>query len=170
MPSFKTKNNYNKQQRHSTPIRLSNHGYDQSNNLSASVPSSNFGNTVITGSSTCWGSLDENNIANTWSKTLSKDKKKYRRYYDHLNDNLNSHQQQILKKTKLIKFYEKTAAELVAHTVDTAANQCRVHLLWQKFGAHYDQRVNKYIIIDLLHIICVNDHIIHLCFYRNLEL
>lgn len=142
-PTFKNTNNYIKQQRHSTPIRLSNHGFDQAHNLlSASVPSSSFANALTSGSPTCWGSLSEKS---TWSQTPPNNfphlKKKYRKYYDHLNDNLNSHQQQIIKKTKLIKFYEKKAAELVAHTVDTAANQCRLHLLWEKFGAHYDQRV-----------------------------
>lgn len=149
---FKYTNNYNKQQRHSTPIHLSNHGYKQSNNLlSASVPSSNFDN-VISESATHWGSLSEQS---TWSQTPPNEfphlKKKYRKYYDHLNDNLNSHQQQIIKKTNLIKFYEKKAEELVAHTVDTAANQCRLHLLWEKFGAHYDQRVRtKSILMNIL--------------------
>jgi len=132
--SFKT--NFNDQQRHSTPIRPTIRGFEHSNNLllSTSVPSNSFGNAMISGTPTCWGSLDENNTNNNWgSPHFNKKSKK---------SDLNNHHQQILKKKNLIKFYEKKAAELVAHTVDTAANRCRIHLLWQKFSIQFDQQVN----------------------------
>lgn len=134
------------QQRHSTPIRPPVRGIDQTNNvlLSASVPSDSLG-IVGGGSTTCWGSLDENNT-NNWSQTPTHSprfKKKFKKNHGHIND-LNDHHQQKIKKTNLIKFYEKKAAELVAHTVDTAANRCRIHLLWQTFSLPLDQQVFIY--------------------------
>jgi hypothetical protein len=139
--------NCNLQQRHSTPIRPSVQGIDQTINLlSSSVPSDSLGN--VEGSSTCWGSLDENNTTN-WSQTPTQSsnlKKKLKKNHGRIND-LNDHHQQMIKKTNLIKFYEKKAAELVAHTVDTAANRCRIHLLWQTFSLPIDQQV--YINLEL---------------------
>lgn len=133
------------QQRHSTPIRPSIHGIDQTNNvlLSASVPSNSLGN-VGDGTTACGGSLDENNT-NNWSQNptqLPNFKKKSKKNHGRNND-LNDHHQQLIKKTNLIKFYEKKAAELVAHTVDTAANRCRIHLLWQTFSMPLDQQVDN---------------------------
>lgn len=139
----------NTQQRHSTPIRPCTRVFEQYNNplISASVPSNSFGNTITSGlaSATCWGSLDENNT-NSWSQIPS-----YRLHEKGKKSNLNdSHHQQTIKKENLIKFFEKKAAELVAHTVDTAANRCRIHLLWQRFSSqHTDQPVNviKFLLI-----------------------
>lgn len=150
------------QQRHSTPIRPSVHGFDQTNNLlvSASVPNNSFGNVMNTDTSNCWGSLDENNC-NNWSQIhtppnhsphLKKKRKKCHNYFD---DDVNNHHQQTAKKTNLIKFYEKKAAELVAHTVDTAANRCRLHLLWKKFSIQSDQQVNTNYRINYIVIICI---------------
>lgn len=120
------------------------YGQDQINNflLSSSVPSNSLGNDMPIGSFT-WGSLDGNNTNNSLSRTPPPKcsphlKKKYKKSRDHLNDDFNY---QTIKKNNLIKFYEKKAAELVAHTVDTAANRCRIHLLWQKFNKQFNQQV-----------------------------
>lgn len=137
------------QQRHSTPIRPPDHRCDQSNNvlLSASVPSNSVGNSMTSGSATCGGSLDENNASQNWSQLppnhLPYFKKKCKKNNEYVYDDLNEHHQQTIKKRNLIKFYEKKAAELVAHTVDTAANRCRIHLLWKLFGVPIDQQVNN---------------------------
>lgn len=139
---------YNMQQRHSTPIRPPDRRFDQSNNvlLSASVPSNSVGNSMTSGSATCGGSLDENNAFQNWSQLplnhLPYLKKKSKKNKEYVYDDLNEHHQQTIKKRNLIKFYEKKAAELVAHTVDTAANRCRIHLLWKLFGVPIDQQVN----------------------------
>lgn len=144
------KTNSNMQQRHSTPIHPSVHGFDQTNNLivSSSVPNNSFGGIAMTSeSSTGWGSLDENNSYN-WSQMhtppnqsphLKEKRKKCQNQFD---DDVHNHHQQTIKKTNLIKFYENKAAEFVAHTVDTAANRCRLHLLWQKFSLQSEQQVN----------------------------
>lgn len=133
------KSNCSMQQRHSTPIRPTTRGIDQTCNflLSASVPSNSFGDAITSESPNCWGSLDESNTNNNWSskKNSPNSKKKSKK------NDLNNHHQQIIKKRNLIKFYEKKAAELVAHTVDTAANRCRLHLLWQNFSVPYDLQV-----------------------------
>lgn len=142
--TFKT-NSINIKQRHSTPIRPSIYRQDQINNflLSASVPSNSLGYDMTTDSFACWGSLDGNYANNSLSSTPPRKfsphlKNKYKKSRDHLNDDFNN---QTIKKKNLIKFYEKKAAELVAHTVDTAANRCRIHLLWQKFNKQFDQQV-----------------------------
>lgn len=118
------------------------HRFELSDNLlvSASVPSNSFGNVLSFGSPTCWGSLGENNAdspTNTSPELKNKSK----------NNNFNNHHQQMIKKRNLIKFYEKKAAELVAHTVDIAANRCRTHLLWKKFTIQLDQSVHIFIYI-----------------------
>lgn len=148
-----TKINSNMQHRHSTPIHLPVHGIDQTNNLivSASVPNNSFGNISVNSElSTSWGSLEENN-SNNWSQTHTPSnqsphfKRKRKQCQNHFDDDVNKHHQQTVKKTNLIKLYEKKAAELVAHTVDTAANRCRLHLLWQKFSLQSEQVNNKYL-------------------------
>lgn len=113
------------------------HRFELGDNLlvSASVPSNSFGNVLSFGSPTCWGSLGENNAdspINTSPESKNKSEKDF-----------NSHHQQMIKKRSLIKFYEKKAAELVAHTVDTAANRCCTHLLWKKFAIQLDLSVYK---------------------------
>lgn len=136
------------QQRHSTPIRPPDHRFDQANNLfSSSVPSNSLGNTFISELNTCWGSLDKNNANNNQSQFSSNDsphlKRRNKKCSNRVNDDLNNHHQLVMKKRNLIKFYEKKAAELVAHAVDTAANRCRMHLLWQIFSAPSDQLVRS---------------------------
>lgn len=134
------------QQRHSTPIRPSNHRFDRTNKLSSSVPNNSFSNTTISELTTCWGSLDKNNINNDQSQYPPNDsprlKRRHKKNSNRADDDLYNHYLLVNKKKNLIKFYEKKAAELVAHTVDTAANRCRMHLLWQIFSTPYDQQVS----------------------------
>lgn len=110
------------------------------------MPSNSFGNTIIPELNTCWGSLDKNNTNNNQFQFSPNDsphlKRKNKKYSTHVNDDLNNHHQLVTRKKNLIKFYEKKAAELVAHAVDTAANRCRMHLLWQIFSAPSDQHVS----------------------------
>lgn len=134
-------------QRHSTPIRPSIRGANQTSNpLSISVPDNNSYH-VTSGSTTCWGSLNggsnvNNDLCQTPQTRVSNLKKLYQTRHNY-NDNLSSHQQQIMQKKNLIKFYEKKAAELVAHTVDTAAKRCQSHFLWQKLSEELDPLVNN---------------------------
>lgn len=128
---------YNVQQRHNnTPMHPFVRGFDQTSSLSASVPSDSFDNFVASRSVTCWGSLNDNKR----SENLTNSKKSTRKG----NNELNNHHQQKIKKTNLIKFYEKKSAELVAHTIDKAANRCRIHMLWQIFRIQSDYKVNNY--------------------------
>lgn len=161
------KTTYNTQQRHSTPIRPSDHRFYQTNNLlSTSVPSDSIGNSMTSGSATCGGSLDENKTFKSWSQLTTNQlpylKKKHKKYNEYVHCDFNDHHQQTIKKTNLIKFYEKKAAELVAHTVDTAANRCRIHLLWKLFSKPIDQPVIiKERITDLLLYICTKTKFVY---------
>lgn len=138
--SFKA--SYNIQQTLNAFHYSTSHRFELSDNLlvSASVPSNSFGNVLSFGSPICWGSLGENN-ADSPTNTSPELKNKTGK------NNVNTHHQQMIKKRNLIKFYEKKAAELVAHTVDTAANRCCTHLLWKTFITQLDLSVYIYIYI-----------------------
>lgn len=131
----------NIQQRHSTPICPSVCIFNnQPDNLvlSTSVPSNSFCNYGAPTSTTGWGSLDENRSYSTSS---------YFPHDDVLDNNdfendLDGYNTELIKMKNLVKFYEKKAVVLVAHTVDTAANRCLVHLLWKKFSSNSNQQVN----------------------------
>lgn len=129
------------QQRHSTPICPSVCVVDnQLDNLvlSTSVPSSSFGNYSAPTHTTYWGSLEENkshSIPNYFQHDNILDN-------SDLENDLDGYNTELIKMKNLVKFYEKKAAILVSHTVDTAANRCLVHLMWKKFGSNPNQQVN----------------------------
>lgn len=132
------KADYNALQRHGTPMHPCFRGFDRTSSLSASVPNHSFGNVVTCCAATCWGSLNDNKRSEN-----SADPKNGSPREGH-GDELNNHRQQTIKKANLIQFFEKKSAELVAHTIDTAANRCRIHMLWQIFKAQPDNNVNNY--------------------------
>lgn len=139
------------------------------------MPSDSFGNTVITELNTCWGSLDKNNTNNNQSQFSTIDspqlKIRNKNNSNRVIDDLNNHDELVTKKRNLIKFYEKKAAELVADTVDTAANRCRMHLLWQIFSTPIEQQVSIYqemfYYLFMLNILKLKQN---LYFFRKLDL
>ncbi|VVC31045.1 Hypothetical protein CINCED_3A015141 [Cinara cedri] len=128
------KTDYNVHQRHnSTLMHPYVRGFNESSSLSNSVPSDSLGNAVVSYSAT----FLENFKDNKQPENVSNLKHNYQKSNK---DELNNHCQQRIKKTNLIKFYEKKSTELVAYTIDTAANHCRIHLLWQSFSIQSDHK------------------------------
>ncbi|XP_050530001.1 KICSTOR complex protein SZT2-like isoform X2 [Daktulosphaira vitifoliae] len=125
-------------QSHSTSIYPNHKSCDQSRNvpISASVPCGSYGYMMNTGSTTCWGSLDNCNSNNNWCPTPPNTHQTMN--FQNTNNELYSHRKFLKLKNHLVKCYGQRASKLVAHAVDKAAGHCRIHMLWRTFSMQAD--------------------------------